>query len=217
MNAIDEHAVRRWTLGAQRKCTLFAVHCSTMLAATRSLRSRVGKKIQNECEIDAESTECVHTMTDDEWWVHRSAQQFIIYFILEIVPNRHKEWKSERKKEVRAIKSSLTCAWETRSRFVFATATDRMHRHRVVSLGRDSGLRENATLELAQCELWTCWRRGRAQKHIKYDVKRHHLHVFCMQFNMLLISAKRSETTSFVLSWVNQQNLCVRSGCTLRE
>lgn len=106
-------------LSAQRKCTLFAVSWSTMLAATRSLQARSWKKrIRNECEIDAESTECVHTMTDDEWWVHRSTQQFIIILYWKLYQIAIKNGRAREKKCILAIKSSLTCAWETRSRFV---------------------------------------------------------------------------------------------------
>lgn len=162
MNATDEHAARRWTLGAEE---MYAVRCKLKhnarrdsFVASAKLKKKNPKRMRNRRRINGM---CAH---DDWWWVMSAQKHTTIYhyFILEIVPNRHKEWKSERKKNVFSRLNPVWRAHEKRDRDLWCNGDRPNAPASCGSVGRDSGLRENATLELAQCELWTCWRRGRA-------------------------------------------------------
>lgn len=150
------------------------------------------------CALCTQNQRNVHTRWD--WCAmmrlhrrSRSAHQLLL--LLEIVPNRHKEWK----KNSRALN-----ACESRSRLCRKTEC--------VALGTTTTT--TTTSELAQCELWTCFVRHSAQKQIKYDVKRHHhvgrrlLFNARMQFNTFLITLVPSAVQHHIICLI-----WVRCGC----
>lgn len=210
-------ATRRWTQqlhakeinAARSACFVLVAHKIYMKKRKKNpkqMKWRLRRNIQRNVCVRSVYTRWL--MMSDEQAQHRSAQQLLLLFYWKLyqiaIKNGEKRNRRRRKNARDQIQSDVHMRNEIAQ---FAAHTERQALalamadigdwHTVRCFKREGlELRAKMALKLAQCELWTCSSRGprrrrrpaHAQKHIKYDVKRHR-HVFCAQFNTFLISA----------------------------